>query len=161
MGDGARTPLLDSPPLYRYGLPELFYGITPAAGADFQLNIDGRFYTRFLSVFARLTTSAAVANRELVLEYRDIQGQRWMLSGSAVVQTASLTVDYIFDTYRQQVIQPSDTSQLLACPAYMLAPGMQLKLHVVNLDVADQVSRVRIMWERFYSTNQAPTDYPT
>lgn len=160
MEHGARPPLLDSPALYRYGLPELVFGASPAAGADFVQAVEGRYFARLVSVFVRLVTSAAVANREVVVEYRDPQAQRWMLSGSAIVQAASLTVDYVFDAFRDVVTQPSDATQLIPLSPHLLSGSMDFRVHVVNIDAADQLSRVRFTWERFYSTDQPPTDYP-
>ncbi len=155
-----RAPVIDSPPLFRYGLPELVFGASPAAATDFVQAVEGRYFTRLLSVFARLVTDANVANRELVLEYRDPQGLRWMLTGSAVTQAASLTIDYVFDVFRDVVTSLSDSTQLIPAAPHLLSGGMDFRLHIVNVQAADQLSRIRFTWERFYSTGQPPTDYP-
>lgn len=151
-----RAPLLDSPPLGRYGYPEVKAGPQPAAGAHFTQPITGEFLTRLVSVFVRLVTSAAVANREVVVEYRTTEGSRYALAGSAVVQAASLTVDYFFSAYQPEVRQPVDTSQLVPLSPILLRPTDDFRIFVVNVQAADQLSRIRFVWERFYSRGEPP-----
>ena len=150
------VPLLDSPELQRYGVPQLVFGASPAVATDFSQAVLGANYARLISVFARLVTDANVANRQVVLEYDDAGGNRYALMGSAVVQAASLTIDYCFSAYQPAVVQLVDTSQLIPLQQQLLRPSDVWKLHIVNVQAGDQLSRIRFVWELFYSNVPAP-----
>ena len=145
------APLLDAPPLTRYGLPELVYGISPAAGADFTQAVEGQVYVRLVSVFCRLVTDATVAAREVVVEYRDAADLRFGLSGAPVTVAASTTVDYAFSVFQGQADWPADTTILVPLAPVLLLPTWDFRLHIVNVQATDQISRIRYTWERFYA----------
>lgn len=144
------APLLDSPPLRRYGPPELVLGTSPAAGAHFVGDVGEGYWARLLSVHVRLVTSAAVANREVVVEYRDVQDQRFALYGAPVTVPASDTVDYVFSVFQSQAEWEVDSSVLVPLGPDLLYPGTDFRIFVVNVQAADQLSRVRFQRERFY-----------
>jgi hypothetical protein len=156
----AHPQLLDSPPLVRYGNPQRVFGASPAAGTDFTFAPDGRFYTRLVSVFCRLVTDANVANREVVVELRDQQAQRYDLSGLPVVATANTTVDYAFNIFQPVANSPCDSTLLVPLHATLMFPSDDMRLHVVNVQAGDQLSRIRIVLEQFYATNQPPHPNP-
>ena len=145
------TTILDPFATSRNAIRELVDGATPAAGADFVQTIEGRYVTRLVSVFARLVTDANVANRELVLEYRDENDDRFALMGAPVVVTASDTVDYAFGRHLGQPDWPCDDTILVPLLPTPLLPSWDFRLHLVNAQATDQLSRVRILWERFYT----------
>lgn len=151
-----RTPALDAPPLVRYGLPELVHGAQPAAGADFVLAITGSFFARLVSLFCRLTTDANVAAREVVVEYRDGAGLRYALFGAPVTVAASDAVDFSFSAYHGQAEWAVDGSVLVPLGPQLLLPTHDLRVHVVNAQAGDQLSDVRLVWERFYTASQPP-----
>lgn len=155
-----RAPLLDSPPLQRYGLPEVVYGTSPAAGADFVQELGGNFHTRLLSVFCRLVCSADVAAREVVVEYRNGEDSRFALAGASTSAAAASTVDYFFSAWLATDIFPVDTSVLAPLPPILLPPSFDFRIHVVNIQATDQLSRIRFTWERFYTTNQPKPNAP-
>ena len=147
---GLVAPVLDAPGLVRYGAPELMFGASPAAGADFVHDDDAGYWWRVLSVHVRLVTDANVQDRELVVEYRDVQDQRFALYGAPVEQTASTTTDYVFSVWQTRAEWPVDASVLVPLGADLLYPGCDMRIHGVNLAAGDQLSRIRFQVERFY-----------
>lgn len=153
---GAHVAALDSPPLERYGLPEQRNGTSPAANTDYTKAIDGRYYARLITVFCRLVTDGNAANREVVLEYLDSGGNRFALSGASTTVPASSTYDYAFSAFQPEVVYPVDTSILVPLSPVLLGPTESFKLHLVNGQAGDQLSRIRYRWELFYSDPPTP-----
>lgn len=156
-----RTPILDAPPLVRYGLPEYLKGATPAVAAHFVQELGGNFFTRLLSVFVRLETDENAANRTVLVEYRTDEDARFMISGAPVVQTATTTTDWEFDVFQGQAEWTIDDSILVPLKPFLLPPAFDFRVFVDNIQAGDQLSLVRFTWERFYTTNQPPVDVPT
>ena len=144
------APVLDAPALRRYGPPELVFGANPAAAAHFVFDEDAGYWWRLLSVHVRLVTDANAADRQVVLEYRDIQDQRFDLMGINATQAASLTADYVFSAFQPGVVATVDSSSLIPLHPTLLYPGCDFRLFVVNVQAGDQLSRVRFQLERFY-----------
>lgn len=146
------APLLDAPPLERYGLPEYVQGASPAAGADFVQALGGNYHVRLVSLFCRLVTSAVVAAREVVVEYRDAEDNRFALFGAPVTVSALDTVDYAFSVFQPRAEWSVDDSIIVPLGPVLLPPTYDFRVHVVNMDATDQLSRVRFVWERFYTS---------
>ncbi len=149
-----RTPLLDSPPLVRIGLPEYVQRPSPAAAAAFQENIPGDYFARFLTVFFRLVTDATVANRTAAIEYRDHEDNRMVLAGAPVTQSASSTNDYAFTAWLGQPDWSVISTILVPIPPLLLLPTFDMRIVIDGVQAGDQLSRIRFMWERFYTTDQ-------
>jgi hypothetical protein len=145
------SPIIDAPPLKRYGWPDLVYGATPAAGAMFSQSVDGRYLKRLVSVFVRLVTSADVASRGVAIEYLDSAGARIGLSGAPVAQTASTTTDYVFSVAQPEAVWPVDSSVLSPLSPMLLLPTWSFRIYVANMQAADALSRIRYVRERFFS----------
>lgn len=154
------APLLAAPPLVRYGLPEFTRPDSPAVATAFSASVDGHDYLRLISVFCRLVTDANAANREVVLEYQDAAANRYAVHGSAVTQAASLTRDYYFGALVPSVVTLVDGSHVIPLSPHLLPPTHKWLISVVNVQAGDQLSRVRVVQERFYTTNQPPTEFP-
>lgn len=146
--------LLDPFAIYP-AIREPFIGTSPAAGADFSLKMEGRYTTRLVSLHCRLVADANVANREVVLEYRNDQGLRFALMGAPVTWPASTTVDYEFNAGQQTADWPVDSSVLVPLSQMWLPVGWDFRIHVVNIAATDQLSAIRGVWERYF------TDGPT
>lgn len=144
------APLLDAPPLRRYGLPEYVRGDAPAAGAHFSQAIDGRYMTRFLTVFARLVTDANVANRTVLVEFRDDADRRYAMSGAPVTQSASSTNDWAFNAFQGQAEWEIDGTITVTLAPLLLPPTHDIRVFVDNIQVGDQLSLISFTWERFY-----------
>lgn len=150
------APVLGAPPLNRYGFPEVTRHTSPAAGADFSYSIPGDYLIRVLGVFCRLVTDANVASREVVVEYQDAESNRYALAGAGATVPASQTADYFFSAFLGTAEFTVDASALVPLPALILRPSDKLKIHVVNVQAGDQISRVRIVWEKFESSSPIP-----
>lgn len=144
------APALDAPQMRRYGPPELVFGASPAAGADFVYADGSGYWWRLLSVHVRLVNSADVADREVVVEYRDVQDQRFALYGAPVTFPASDTIDYVFSVFCPRAEWEVDSSVIVPLGPDLLFPGCDFRIHVANMDNTDQLSRVRFQVERFY-----------
>lgn len=153
---GLRTPQLDSPPLPRYGFPELVAGAAPGAGNDFTQDVPGGNFVRLVSVVATLTTDATVADRELVLAYLDAEGNRYGLAGAATTTPAGTVAPYYFQAFTPQEAFPVDGSILVPLPAIILRPTDSFTLHVVNVQSGDTITGVRYEWERFFTDSPPP-----
>lgn len=149
------APVLDAPPLRRYGLPEYMQAASPAAGAEFVQAIAGPFHTRLLTLFCRLVTSADVANRTLRLEYRDAEGNVFAVCGNPVTYPASSTEDYAFSAFQPRGEWEVAATNLVPLAPLLLPPTFAFAIAVDSIDNTDQISRVRFVWERFYTGDQA------
>lgn len=152
------APTLDAPPLVRYGPPELVFGANPAAGADFTQAIE-RYWTRLVSVFVRLDTDANVANREVVVEYRSGDTLRFALFGAPVTVPANDVVEYAFSAFQPRAEWEVDSSVIVPLGPQLLLPGQDFRIHVVNVQVGDQLDRIRFVQERFYPPDAEPESY--
>jgi len=129
-------------------------GASPAAGAHFVRTVPGEYTVRLVSVFCRLVTDATAANREVVLEFRDADDRRLVLAGGPVTVSATDIVDFSFVDNLGQPDWEVDGSVLVKLPLFYLPPTYDFRLFVVNVQVGDQLSRIRFREERF------PTDGP-
>ena len=145
-------PQIDAPGLVRVGLPELVYGDTPAANTDFTYTIQGQYLQRVVSVFCRLVADANVASREVVVSYEDQGGNRFGLAGINTAVTANNTGDYAFSVLNMEAIATVDSSALVPLPGFLMLPTQRVKIHLVNGQAADQLSRIRLVVEKFYTT---------
>jgi hypothetical protein len=147
-------PALDSPPLPRYGWPSLEYGATPAAGAHFTKTIEGNYLARLVSLHCKLVTSATVASREVVIEYRDAAARRFGLSGINTTVTASNTQYYEFSAFQPEAVATVDGSALVPLNPILLRPTDDFRVYVVAIDTTDQLSEIRFVWERFFTSGE-------
>jgi hypothetical protein len=148
------APVLDAPPLRRFGGPELVFGANPAAGADFVQEGDSGYFVRYLSVFCRLDTDANVANREVVVEYRSGENLRFGLYGAPVTWPANEVAEYAFSAYQPRAEWEVDSSVIVPLGPVLLPLGSDMRIHVVNVQATDQLDRVRFVRERFYPPDE-------
>lgn len=146
-----RSPLIDAPPLERYGLPDYVQAPSPAAGAAFSQAVDGEFHQRLVAVYFKLVTSATVANRTAVVDYRDAEGNRFAMSGAPLSQTASTTTYYAFNVWQAQAEWSVDSTVLVPLAPVLLPPTFTWRIYVANIDTTDAITQVRYVRERFYS----------
>jgi hypothetical protein len=155
-------PTVDAPAAVRLGIPEYVLGDSPAAGANFVQTIEGSFYQRLVSVHVRLVTDGNVAARNVAVEYRDAAGNRFALSSGPVTQSASSTNDWTFDVFQSQAEWPVATTYIISpLKPLLLLPTMDWRIVVDNIQATDQLSRIRFIRERFYTTSQPTTRPPT
>lgn len=133
------------------GFRERVKGVSPAAAADYAVTMEGRYVTRLVALKVLLTTDANAANREVVLEYRTAEAERFALFGAAVVVTASDTVTYHFQRDIPEAQWSVDDSILVPIADYALLPTESFRLHIVNVQAADTLTVIRYTWERFFT----------
>ena len=150
------APVVDAPPLRRYGAPEYVKGEQPSVAAMFSSEVGGGYWSRLLSLHVRLVTDANAADRQVLVEYRDDADNRYMVSGAPVTQSASDTVDWLFDAFQAQAEWEVDGSVLVPLKPLLLLPGHDFRVFVANLQVGDQLSRIRFWRERFYPLDATP-----
>lgn len=154
------APILDSPPLARYGLPDVLRPAAPAAGASFSARIGGDFYHRLLGVRCKLVTSATVASRQVVLQYLDDGDNVIMESGASTALVASSTGYFVFSPYLGVDIYTVGQSALAPLAPLLLPPTYSWKLLVTNIDTTDALTEIVAWRERFYTTEQPPISVP-
>lgn len=121
----------------------------PAAGAEFTLTVPGDGDVQLISLAFTLTTSAAVANRRVVL-LADNQSDIWSVCPAAGDQAASLAT-----RYGAFVGAPSNAFGALAAtiplpgPAFILPAGHRLRSSTFAIDAGDQYSLIRALWRKF------------
>lgn len=123
---------------------ELVYGAPPSAGSDYRYTVSGIAPVLPLSVYCRVTTSAAVANRNVAVEYRTGDGARFVLAGSAVTIPANSRQAFCWFP-EAQAGWPVEDAALAALPSQWLAYGQALAITVYNGDAADLIDQVRIV----------------
>lgn len=145
------APLVDSPPLRRYGRPSLEYGVSPGAATAFVQTVDGNYLARLLTLYVRLTPDANAANREVTLEYRNAADERFYVAGAPVTVPASDTTDFMFSVFLGQPDWEVDSTVLVPLAPLILEPTFDFRVNVVNAQAGDTLTRIRFVWERFYS----------
>lgn len=126
----------------------------PAAGSDWEIKAGGAAILRIVSLVARLTTSAVVANRLATLTADD--GERvWYEQPATVAQVAGQVTDYAAHT---GATPGGATPGVLTLPlpgvGLLLLPGHRLRVVTKTIDVADQWSLVRAL------VDETPSDTP-
>lgn len=156
----AVAPTLDAPALQRYGYPEFKRFDSPAAGTDFSYQLPGDFYVRLIAVHCKFVADANAASREVVLDYVDAGNLRYTACGINTTVTAGNTAYYEFSAFQPEAVATVDSSALVPLAPVVLSPTQKFRLHVVNVQVGDQLSEVRAIWERFYTTFGPPAPGP-
>lgn len=141
--------LLLGAPSYEVGWQEPVYVPNPAAGASFTYKSDGRYYERVLAVTFALTTSAAVANRFAQLYLKDANGAvvTSVPCGGTVVAATTLSVNLFVGA--PTLANSASGGSWGSLPDLLIPPGWQWALTVFGEDVADQVSGIVLLVQRF------------
>lgn len=140
------------------GFPQLKVLGTPAAGAGVTYSIAGSGWESVRAVAFTLATSAAVANRVPRLRYLDGDGVPFAGSSVSTAQAASTTVAYNFMVGIGQVVGVAGAQAAYFLPDIFLGPGWSLELSIVTVDVADQLSNLRVYTETFPTGPTGPPE---
>lgn len=97
-----------------------------------------------LSVMCRLTTSAAVADRTVALEYRTPDGTRYLVAGTQAVVQAGNVQSFCWHPQAGEVAWPIEDAAIAPLPQQHVMPGFQLAVKVGSGDVADVLDQVLI-----------------
>lgn len=97
-----------------------------------------------LSVICRLTTSAAVADRTVALEYRNPDGLRYLVAGTQAVVQANGVQSFCWHPQAGEVAWPIEDAALAPLPQQHLMPSFSLAVVVGNGDAGDVLDRVML-----------------
>jgi hypothetical protein len=97
-----------------------------------------------LSVFAHLATSVTVAERQLVLEYRTGDGQRYVVAGDPVTVSAGESQDFVWLAEAGGPTHPLAGAIVANLSQQHIYPGSQLAVRVFNGQAGDVLSGVLI-----------------
>ena len=141
--------LLLGGPTYAVGWQEAKYIPNPAPGASWSYTADGRYYERLIAATFQLTTSAAVANRFPQLFLFDNNGKEITsvpVSGTIVASTTlNVKLQLLAPTYSNG----TSGGSFGFIPDILIPPGWQWSLTVFSEDVADQISNVVLLVQRY------------
>lgn len=131
------------------GYQELLKPPSPSPGQSFRLPVTGEAVVTPLSIMARLTTSATVAQRSLTVEYRDDADVRYLVAGAPVTLPASQAQSFCWHPLAGDVAWPVDDAAIAPLPQQFVYPGFAIVLKLGNAQAGDQLDQVRIMVEKF------------
>lgn len=141
--------LLLGAPSYEVGWQEAVYIPNPAPGAAFTYTVPGRYYERLLAASFGLTTSIAVANRFAQFYLKDINGNVITSVPCGGVVAASTTLGVNLFAGAPAFASGTSGGSWGAIPDLLVPPGWQWSLTVFAEDVADQVTGIILLVQRF------------
>lgn len=148
IGDIYNQPLV-TPVAGHAGWQELLTPPSPASGLEFTYTVPGSEVLKPLSVMARLTTSAVVAQRSLTVEFRDNSGVRYLVAGAEVTLAASQSQSFCWHPTAGTPSWPVDDCALAPLPLQFIYPTCTLAIKIGNVQAGDQIDNVRISVEKF------------
>jgi len=126
--------------------------VQPAVGTDWVFINPGETVLRVVSLVARLTTDANVANRTVTL-VADNQTRATYRQEATVVQINGVAHDYAAHTGMTQTpAAPTVRSFGLPAEGLLLLPGHRLSVTTANIQAGDQWSLIGIL------ADEVPTD---
>ena len=148
--------LIGSPSLRRLGYPGAYTPDKPAAGANFTSTPSGLYFERLLSVRVKLVADANAANRTVTLEFCDPGGTVYRTCGAAATSPASETWDWEFSVWQDVAEFPVGAKILSPLDPLIIPQGWSWKLTCVNIQATDQLSRIRVVSEKFTTDSNVP-----
>jgi hypothetical protein len=123
---------------------QIIAGAAPGAGRDYEYDSHGDTIVLPLSVMCRLTTSAAVADRSVAVEYLDGTGTRFLVAGAPVTVAAGQAQTFCWQPTAGTYAWPIEDAALAPLPSQSLYSGCALRIHVWNGDAGDVLDQIRI-----------------
>lgn len=125
-------------------------GTNPAAGTYYAYNIPTGTNMVFLSVQARLVTSATVGNRRVVFLVDTALGNVYYKVSAPNVQTASQTIDYFFQVGipDKEIVGSEMYASIGELP---LKSGNIMRVSGSNLAAGDQFSNIKLFYKRSFA----------
>lgn len=142
--DQLTTAGLFGPYTYGRGYRTLNPTLNPAVDAPSILKTPGSRNFRVLSVSGLLTTSAAVANRGMFLEFLDEDGNVYCHVPANTAVAASTVRRFTFCVDTGSAVSGADGSLMVCIPQLIIRGGHQVKVNWSNADAADALSAM--MW---------------
>lgn len=124
-------------------------GVAPGAGANFTSALDAQYAYRLVGVLFTLTTSVAVANRYVTIEYLDGDAVSDLADGPTVLQTAGSAQRYVGSIAQTASEWNTGTDVRFGLTPIYLRDGAQFKINVANIQAADTLTLIRFVVDRF------------
>lgn len=131
---------------------DLLYGAQPAPGASFAYTC--LWDTRPLAVMCRLTTSPALGERTLILEYTDGSGVAYCLAGANVQIDPGSVNRFCWQPTVGVGSWPVANAVVAPLPPDTLKRGWRIALTLAGADTADQLDMIRLRLAFKASTSQ-------
>lgn len=144
-------PLIDSPALQRYGWPELVYVASPAAGAATTIKVDGNYIVQPLAVYFKLSTDANVPDRYAQVDYLDADDNIFLSNVAGQDITANADVFASFSRWAPALDRTAEIRMTVPLAATLLLPTWKIQIGAFQLQAGDQISQVRILWQRYFT----------
>lgn len=127
---------------------EVVQGTAPAAGSGFAVTNPGRAGWILVAVLFRLVASAAVANRVVTVDYDDGNGLHFLSHAANALVTAGQTRDHVFSAAIGSAYSNGGNDLFAPLFPWLSDPGRALQINVANMDVADQLSNIVLVFAR-------------
>lgn len=128
----------------------------PAAGANFSATVPGEYEYRIDALRFDLVTSAAVANRIPVIDFVHPDGYfQYEVSAANTLPAGSAVSVYAMSQYAPS-LRTATGGNYVALPDTVLKPMWKIQVNIGAIDVADQISNVRLRVWRYPSSMMVP-----
>lgn len=129
----------------------------PAAGAEYTFVCQPYDRWRLVACRFELTTDSNAANRFVTIDYLDGQGVPIVSDGAAVATPATITArPYSGALTFSGGTGITGSALFFPLSGLFLEPGQRVKIAVANIQVGDQLGRIRLTFDRW---PENPSDY--
>jgi hypothetical protein len=122
---------------------ELIYGAADAGG-DYRYRVSGAAPIYPLSVHCRLTTSAVAGNRNVAVEYRAGNDERYLIAGAPVTIPAATTQTFVWHPKAGSPAWPVEDAALAPLPQQWLGNNRILAITVYGVQAGDVLDQIRL-----------------
>lgn len=136
-------------------IPEVVAQTSPAAGANFTYTCEPPWIQRLVAVTCTYVADANVADRTVLLEYLDGNGNIFYREGQGAVVQATTTEVFSFQRNRGEADFDTNGFAFLPLLDCWLTGGQSVRLVVSGIQATDQLSAIRFTWERYLSERAA------
>lgn len=133
------------------GEPYLAEPADPAAGNNLTYTIPAGYVMQVMSVRCTLATGAAVANRQVEINYYNAAPTMFIRNRSNFLHAANLTYNYNAWPGGPPIAAfiAGTTDYYFSISPAVLNPGYQLRIEVLSIQAADQLSTCKLFFLRF------------
>ena len=132
-------------------IPEVVPQTPPGAGLNFTYTCEPAWIQRLLVVTATFVADANVADRTVLLEYLDGNGNIFYREGQGAVVQATTTETYSFNAFRGDADFDTNGFAFLPLLPIWLTGGQSVRIAASGIQATDQFSAIRFTWERYLS----------
>jgi len=134
---------------HQVGWQEPVYIPNPAAGQNWKFKVDGRYFTRVLSVTFVLQTSAVVANRFPQLQLLDSNGVLITAIGAGGTVVATSNLQNYLTVGNPFISAGASGGSFGYMPDLLIPPDWSWQSQVFGIDAGDQLSGIVLLVQRF------------